>query len=510
MPSSLIWGRHLIAGADGNGDARVVPQGAVFQRNGEIVEVGPADDLRARHSPDEEIGSTDHLVLPGLINAHHHVGLSPFQLGTPDDALEPWITDRIGKRGADPYLDTLWGAACMIEAGITSVMHNDTSVVGPQPLEDAQRVLQAYEEAGMRVAFSVFYRERNRLVYDDDEAFLTTLPDDLATPLRDDLAASAMSSDTYLTLFRDLTEQYRGAGRVRILLAPGNVQWCSDDFLCRVKERAQQVGTGIHIHLLESPYQKSYGLRTWGLTPVQHLDQLGFLGPEVSCAHSVWLSDGDLEALARTGTTVCHNPSSNLRLRSGIAPVNRMRAAGVPLALGIDEATINDDQDLLQEMRLAAKLHREPGVGSPALDSAQILHMATVAGARALGFGREIGVLAPGKRADVVLLDLRHIEEPHLDPAVDIVDALLYRGRGADVDTVLVDGQVLLRGGRLTTIDRAALVESLRADLGREDTPAERDRRPRWEALVPHVRAFYAGWDVGDPAAGPHYRLNER
>ena len=510
MASSLIWGRHLVVGVGDDGAARVLDQGALFQRDGEIVEVGPLDDLRARHRADEEIGSDDHLVLPGLVNAHHHVGLSPFQLGTLDDALEPWITDRLGKRGVDPYLDALWGAACMIGAGITTVMHNDTSIAGPQPLEGAQHVLRAYQEAGLRVAFSVFYREQNRLVYEGDEGFLATLPSGLATPLRGDLAASAMSPETYLKLFWELREEHENAPRIRILLAPGNVQWCSDEFLRQVKGAAGEAETGIHIHLLESPYQKTYALRRWRATPVQHLDDLDFFGPEVSCAHSVWLGEKDLETLARTGTTVCHNPSSNLRLRSGIAPLNRLSALGVPLALGIDEATINDDQDLLQEMRLAANLHREPGVRSPAPSSAQILRMATSAGARATGFGAEIGALAPGKRADVVLLNLRHITEPYLDPTVDIVAALLYRGRGADVDTVLVDGQVLLRGGRLTTIDRAALIDAIRAELGRPPTPAESARRRRWEALVPHVRAFYAGWEIDEGAAAPHYRLNQR
>ena len=277
MASSLIWGRAVIT-IDGGGAVQVIDDGGVFQRDGEIVEVGPVAELRSRHAADEEIGSRDHVVLPGLINAHHHVGLTPLQLGTLDDSLEPWITDRIGKRGADPYLDTMWGAITMIESGITTVIHNDTSIVGEDPLPRAQRVVQAYEDSGMRTAFSVFYREHNRLVYEDDATFLRALPPDVAAPIREDLAGSAMDPETYLSLFQSLHAQLSGGDRrVQILLAPGNVQWCSDDFLQRVKVAAAAAQTGIHIHLLESPYQKLYGLQTWGTTPVQHLHEIGFL-----------------------------------------------------------------------------------------------------------------------------------------------------------------------------------------------------------------------------------------
>ena len=509
MESSLVWGRYAITSAGVDGSVDVVDNGAVYQEDGTIVEVGAYDDLQARYQPDEVIGSTDHAVIPGLINAHHHVGLTPLQLGTLDDALEPWITDRLSRRAADPYLDTMWGAITMIESGITTVMHNDTSIVGTQPLDRALDVLRAYTDSGMRVAFSVFYREQNRLVYDDDEAFLQTLPADLAAPTRAGLAQSDMSHEIYLSLFEELHQRFgqEAESRVRILLAPGNVQWCSDEYLEKVKEAAQRVGTGIHIHLLESPYQKVYAERTWGTTMVAHLDALGFLGPEVSCAHGVWLAASELELLAQSGTTVCHNPSSNLRLKSGIAPVNRMLAAGVPVALGIDEATINDDNDLLQEMRLAAKLHREPGVLAPQLTSGQVLHMATAAGATATCFGTQVGRLAAGMRADIVQLKLNRIEEPYLSPTIAPADALVGRGRATDVDTVIVDGQVLLRDGRLVGIDRQAIVNEIQATMGLPETADEIERRRQGQELVGHVNAFYAGWDLAQ--GDPHYVVNQ-
>ena len=151
--------------------------------------------------------------------------------------------------------------------------------------------------------------------------------------------------------------------------------------------------------------RREYGRRTWGHTPVEHLDHLGFLGPEVSCAHSVWLTEQDIDIMALTGATACHNPSSNLRLQNGISPVNSMLRKGVNVALGTDSTAINDDDDMVQEMRLAAKLHRQPGMGNPALDSHQTLRLATANAARPTSFQGKIGAIEKGRFADLVLLD---------------------------------------------------------------------------------------------------------
>ena len=200
---------------------------------------------------------------------------------------------------------------------------------------------------------------------------------------------------------------------------------------------------------------------------MQHLHDLGFLGPEVTCGHSVWATEEDLGLMAATGANICHNASSNLRLQSGIAPMGRILAAGIKVAIGSDEAGLNDDKDLFQEMRLVLKLHRVPGMDLEPPTSCQVLEMATVNGAYASWFGDRIGTLEPGKRADLVLLDLRNIEEPYLDPEVPLVEALVHRGRGVDVDTVLVDGEVVLRDGQLTRVDKEALFREIKEVLDR-------------------------------------------
>ena len=177
------------------------------------------------------------------------------------------------------------------------------------------------------------------------------------------------------------------------------------------------------------------------------------------------------------------------------------------MAVGIDEAGINDDNDMLQEMRLVQKIHRLPGVDSPSPTAHQILHMATVNGAKATLFDSQVGTLEPGKRADAVLVDLNSITEPYLHPDTDMVDALVYRGRASDVDTVIVDGEVLMRDGRITKVDKEAVWAELKKHMSRPMAQHEIDRGNLGRDLLPHVNEFYKGW--GLPGGRPHYLYNE-
>ncbi len=511
MATSLIRGKYLVTRVVDDDNSEVIPDGAVFQRDGEIVEAGPYEDLAARHHVEEVIGDGRQVLMPGFVNAHHHGGLTPFQLGSLDMALEPWIVTRMAHRDVDTYLDTLYCAIQMIESGITTVMHNHTGrrAPGTSPLESCSQALKAYQDAGMRVAFSLFHRDQNQLVYEEDQRFLATLPPELASKLRERLSGPGMSTEDYLSLCVELYEEYgrnQAHEPVRILLSPANVQWCSDASLLAIKDLALRYGAGIHIHLQETIYQLMYGLRKFGKTPLGHLRELGFLGPEVSFAHGVWLDESDIDILAESGSQVCHNASSNLRLKSGVAPVNKLVARGVPVAIGIDEAGLNDDNDMLQEMRLVQKLHREPGVEGSSLTSHQVLHMATVNGAKAACFGDQIGTIESGKRADMILVNLGRIVEPYLDPDTDPVDAVLYRGRGLDVDTVVVNGEVVMKNRRMTKVSKDDVYAELGAQLARDPEAHETLRQHLSRELYPHVHRFYQGWPL-EPGA-PHYRYN--
>ena len=362
----------------------------------------------------------------------------------------------------------------------------------------------------MRVAFSSYLRNQNRVVYTGDDDFLGGLPADLADDVRRYLSVAHMSDDDYFTFCETMVDEYHNhpSGKVRVLFSPANAQWNSDDFLVRCKEQAARHRTGIHMHLAESPYQKDYGIRAWGKTPVEHLQDLEFLGPEVSFAHAVWLTERDIDLLADAGATVAHNASSNLRLKNGIAPVNPMLARGVKVAMGTDSTAINDDDDFLQEMRLVSKLHRQPGLEQPAITMEQVLTMASANAATPTGFGDEIGALEVGRRADMVLVRLDDLEDPYLDPNTPPLELVLGRAKAKDITTVIVDGEVLLQDGAHTRANKADVARELREQLSRPLEPETLATRRMAGQLAPYVEQFYRS---RPPAMGPpHYVYNSR
>lgn len=500
MTLSLIRGKHVVCKITGRDSADVVSDGAVVQRDGVIEAVGDFRELSAQYPDAEVIGSGNHIVMPGLVNDHFHVGLTPFQMGAPDLPLEMWSLHRIGVRAIDPYLDQLYGAVQMIETGTTAVqaIHSTPRGSGPVSMEIADKVVGAYQASGMRVSYAPSVVDQNSMVAGPgggENNFAARMPADLAERYRSFMAPGYRPVEEIMPVLEDISRKYGNDKheRVRVTMAPSNVHRCSDELLTSIKGLAGRYNTGIHIHLQETVYQKLYGHTTYGKTPLQHLHEIGFLGPEVVCGHSVWATEDDLSIMAATGTNICHNASSNLRLQSGIAPMGRILEAGIKVAIGSDEAGLNDDKDLFQEMRLVLKLHRVPGIDLEPPTSHQALEMATVNGAYASWFGDRIGTLEHGKRADMALVDMRNIEEPFLDPRVSVVDALVHRARGIDVDTVLVDGEVVLRDGQLTRVDKEGLFRELKAALDRPLTAEEEERRDLAMRVEPHLRRFYSG-----------------
>ncbi len=497
MASSLVRGRYVVTGVE-RGRAVVVEDGAVWQRDGVVVEVGPAADLARRHPGEETLGSADHVVLPGFVNSHHHVGLTPFQLGSPDHPLELWFASRMAARDVDPYLDTLYGAFDMLQSGITTVqhLHGWRGAPAARVLGVAERILRAYDDVGMRVSYSYALRDQNRLVYEADEAFCRRLPPALGTELAEYLTAQTIPLPDHLSLFADLWERVgrNQGGRVRVQLAPANLHWCSDEALRALRDCSEQYDVGLHMHLVETAYQKEYARRRTGTTALRHLHGLGLLGPRMTLGHGVWLTEDDIALAASTGALICHNASSNLRLRSGVAPLNQLRAQGVRVGLGLDEAGLNDDRDLFQEMRLVLRLHRVPGMDDAVPTAPEVFEMATSGGAATTGFGDRIGRLEPGRAADLVLLPWAAIAAPHLDPGVAPLEAIVHRGRAAAVDTVMVAGEVVLSDGRFTRVDRDAALAELSAALRAPLRPEEERRRRLSAAIFPHVQRFYDGW----------------
>jgi cytosine/adenosine deaminase-related metal-dependent hydrolase len=297
----------------------------------------------------------------------------------------------------------------------------------------------------------------------------------------------------------------------RIGFGPLGPQWCTADLLRNIARTAKDLDMRVHIHALESVLQKIHGLTTLGCSHIRFLEDIGFLGPEVVVAHSVWATENDIRILARNGSGVTHQPSANLRLRSGVAPVYRMIEAGVRVGLGLDGQGINDNDDFIQEMKLCSLLHRIPSLdlGSPHLTSRQVFKMATETNASLLGFASQIGRLEQGRCADLVLLDYGKMCRPFVDPCHDPIDVLLYRGLGTHVHTVMVNGQVVVGEGKLLSMDEGAVASRLARAASRPLTDQERAHRRAMDELKRRVIRFYEGWTERlNP--DPHFAVNSR
>jgi cytosine/adenosine deaminase-related metal-dependent hydrolase len=263
------------------------------------------------------------------------------------------------------------------------------------------------------------------------------------------------------------------------------------------------------MHLLETAYQKEYARRRGGGTAVEHIDRFGLLGPQMTLGHGVWLNEADIARLAETGTCVCHNCSSNFRLRSGVAALNALEAHGINTAIGMDEAGINDDRDMLQEMRMVLRAHRVPGMEDDVPTPAQVFRMATSGGAKTTAFGDAIGALEVGRGADIVLIDWLQVSYPYLDEETPLLDAVLQRAKTSGVRTVVCDGEVIYHDGKFAKVDRDAALKALHEDLQKALSDDEVERRRLSKALLPHVKAFYAGY-IDPERHQPFYRPSSR
>ena len=416
---TILRGSWIVTG--GREDDEVLVDGAVAIEGDTILEVGPWQAIRNTHPKATVLGSDQVAILPGLINAHHHSAwASETQHGVPDLLLEPWMLIRRRMRPSDDYLDTLLSAARLLGSGVTSVvdMHSGRGTAEAFATR-VGRALDAYDEAGIRVAFAAGIRNQSHLVSGagEDERFLASLPEDVRADAKAEMPQPGdMDAEDYLGVLDDLCRRFADHPRIDIWYGPPGPQWVSDDFFRRIAEAAARYDTGIQTHVGESFYEKLHGPRDYGKPTILHLHDLAVLGPRFSIAHGVWLTEPEIAVMAESGAALCHNPSSNLRLRAGIAPLNAVLAAGVTTALGMDSTTLNDDEDMFAELRLALRLHRSPMLGASAPSPNRIFEMATVGGAMLLRKESRLGRIEPGYAADLLLVDLERIAWPWVAP----------------------------------------------------------------------------------------------
>ncbi|WP_042249955.1 amidohydrolase family protein [Paracoccus sp. PAMC 22219] len=492
----LISADTILTGFDPDGAPILLEKAALLIRDGHVADAGTNVAMRRKHPDANVTGGEGHAIIPGLINAHHHVGVTPFQMGARDQPLELWFAERLRLRDVPPELDTLYSGFEMVASGVTTVQHLHSRAPGDVTavLDRANRIIGAYDRLGMRVSYSFAMRDQNRVLYDDDQVFLDLLPAAMRPIAARYLAGFGLSLDDQAQVFHELRRQYQNRDRVAIQIAPANLHWLSDAALEMAARLHDATGAPMHMHLLETPYQRDYAARRGHGSAVAQIDRFGLLGPDLTIGHGVWLDADDLALCQQKGACLCHNCSSNLRLKSGTADLNAFLSTGLPVALGIDEAGINDDRDMLQEMRLALTLHRPAGHDAPAPGAAQILRMATRHGAATTPFRNRIGGLAVGQAADLVVLDWDRVTYPWQDPRLGFTDVLLRRAKAEAVVQVFVAGRQIFKDGAFMKVDHKEELERLRQWHLRPRTKSDDEMAELADTALDLVREYYSTW----------------
>lgn len=473
-PGLLIRNARCVSAKPVHNGERVdllVAQGRI-QR---IVEGGTAEAECAT-----VIEAHDKLLMPGFVNAHTHSPTNVLK-GTGDRLSHPafmWRNqaDTAGRTPDDIRLSALLGCIEHLLGGTTSVI--DHFPEQGFTAADVEAVVDAYRITGMRATVALRVFDEPYTDIDPPGGFPSGFEIDnpLAPPPLDETIALVEGCIT--------RHDNSANGRIRLCPAPSNPMRCSDDLLRAVAALASRHDTAVHMHLLETSVQADIARQRYGHTMVQHLDELGLLTDRLSTAHTIWLDDDDIARMAARGAIPVHNPESNLKLGTGISPIARMLHAGVTVALGTDGASTNDNLDMHEVMRLALMLQRpfERDRSRWPL-AADALAMATVAGGKAMRCAG-LGTLMPGAPADLVLHDLAR---PSWIPFNDAVTQLVFGASAATVDTVIVGGKVLVKGGRITAFDMQPILDEVRGLVQRQ-----RDRAPglqhwaaRMEQLVP-------------------------
>jgi cytosine/adenosine deaminase-related metal-dependent hydrolase len=266
-------------------------------------------------------------------------------------------------------------------------------------------------------------------------------------------------------------------GRIQVWFGPRTPGGCTPDLYREVSRLAAERGMGITVHLAEVKADIDYLRQNFGMTPGEFIENVGLLGPRTVFAHGVWLNQDDWARVARAGAHVSHNPASNSKLASGIAPVPEMLAVGVNVALGCDGGPSNNTYDLLRDLRLASYIHKARTLDPTTMPAETVLEMATINGAKAMGLADQIGSLEVGKKADLVVID---VSKPHLTPTPNPVSAVVCAASGSDVDTVMIDGRFIVRDGHVLTMDEECIVREARERAAKVYQRAGLTIRPRW------------------------------
>ncbi|MEO7020228.1 MAG: amidohydrolase family protein [Ktedonobacteraceae bacterium] len=426
-----------------------------------IQAVGASGTLPIDSDLDLTVKECDgHLATPGLINAHTHSPENVLKATSPSLPLEVWLVPLFaGVEEWTPrlvYLSALLGAIEMLKSGTTAVLDHLWTPEGVAfPYLDA--AMQAYADAGIRASVAPCIEDQD-LVQDAARAHGLLFP---AHPFVDRFSTWP-SLDIQLANLEQFFDTWHLAdhGRLRCLAAPSGIHWCSPTLLDACRTLAERYQTGMHLHAVETELQAHVIREAVGQGGIAYLEAMEYLRPGTSLAHALWLETGDLERLASSGATVVHNPVSNLRLGSGQFPFVQARQMGVSVALGSDGSASNDRQNMFEVLKLTGLLHNHPGTDYRNWPSpTALLEAATHGGADALGLSHDLGRIAPGQLADLVLFDLHTAAFlPLRDPSLHLV----YGETGTSVTTVIVDGKIVVERGTVLSINEEDLHQEIR------------------------------------------------
>ena len=412
-----------------DGELRVLRDHDIAVEGNRIAAVEPTRTIepgRAR----EVIKAHGMVAMPGLINTHAHVPMVIFRGLAEDVSLERWFNEYMwplesNLQAEDVYWGMLLGLAEMIEAGVTSVADHYFHM---------DQAARAVEEAGTRAALG--------------------------------WAVFGSQGETMLDQTAEFVERWGGAAgeRVTTWLAPHAPYTCDDDFLRASARWARDLGVGIHIHVAETAGQTQASLNKRGITPIQVLEETGVLDRPTILAHAVGATDDDIQIMRRYPAGVAHAPKTYLKLAMGTAPIVAFREAGVPVGLATDGAVSNNTLDVWESMRLMAMTQKQAQSSPEVMTISELLHIATRGSAQVIGLGDRLGALEPGYLADLILVDMAG---SHVQPLHSITASLVYATRASDVQTVIVDGNVLMQDRRLRTLNKAEIIEQVNRTMER-------------------------------------------
>jgi len=412
----IIKGKYVLPMDD---ELSIIRDGYVAVKVGKILAVGQARENQ--YQAKEIIDAGDSIVMPGLINCHTHAAMTYFRGLADDLPLEVWLNQHIWPAEAkyvnEDFVKRAGELACleMLKAGVTC--YNDMYFFGSAMAEPAIK-------AGIRALVGIVGLDFKEA----DQAIKDTMA---------------------------LASEFKNHELVKIVLAPHAVYSCSEETLLKIKQAAEKENLRLHMHVSETKNEVEDARKAFGKTPAAYLDSLGLLSDKFTAAHSVWLTDQDLEIYKNRGVKVAHCPISNMKLASGAAPLKRMLEMGITVGLGTDGAASNNTLDLFSDMRACALMHKVNNFDPTAVRAKQVVKMATIDGARALGLEKETGSLETGKMADIITINLN---QPHLTPLYDPYSHLVYCVGGQDVKNVIVNGKMLMRNREVKTLDEKKIL----------------------------------------------------